>query len=174
MGSSIIVHMLEASLPWTPSVFLYFMSRRPRVCPRDEPSFSCCFLAQPATQMFCPLLTGLPHLLSADHALPCPLVTSSSAPPSSKPWLITKAPCHPCWPLHMITRKYCCHFSSTGNLSEPLGLWSPERLLLPCALSPRVSAQATFAEGQPALVPCTFSRSQACLLLVHLASQWHR
>lgn len=80
MGSNIIAHsLLEAPLSWTPGVFLHCIYvLKAKGVPQRGALFSCCFPTQPETLTDGPLLKGLPRLPSSEHALPYPLVSSSS------------------------------------------------------------------------------------------------
>ena len=111
------------TLPWIPSLFLLFsyvlkakgVSQQGALVPllfsypAQDPKVLAFAQRSPAA------------LLCRDH-LPYLLMAISILPSSCKPWLTITAPCHPCWPLHMLTHWYCYHSPSTGDLSELLGL----------------------------------------------------
>lgn len=172
MGFSIVVHMLlETPLPWTPSVILHLIYvLKATLCSREGPH-------SPTVSLLSlrPEPAGLCSQVS--HTSPL-LFLTLQGPSSCKCWLITKAPV-------TLAGLHTCSLTSIASTYPPLqtellGVWAPGRSLFPSSLSPRVSAQETVAEGQRALVPFTFSRSQAeaktpaCPLLGHLASQWQR
>lgn len=126
---------LSHALPWTSSIFPHLLSLvRPRVCPREEPSFTCCFPSQPRDPNGLAFAHRSPTSPLCRARSPSPFGTGSSLPSSYKPWPTTRGPCCSCWPLHMLAHEAGCRVSSTEALADPqvCELLEAHSLLPPC------------------------------------------